>query len=146
MAAPAADAGELARLRLRVAELEYENALLTLGEHRREQHDANATATGANALESTGATIDPYVAAELIELRTRLLQAESTIATLKENSTTTSFTSEGPLGQRLLEKCRRLMKENDRLGEALVTSRISQLEQGGHFLQERDAIVTNQLR
>ncbi|EZG55082.1 hypothetical protein GNI_118420, partial [Gregarina niphandrodes] len=126
---------EVSSLKSRIAELEYENALLIL-EKEEGQLAEMPTSVGS---------IDPFVVAEITELRVRLGQAENTVATLKENSTTTSFTSEGPLGQRLLEKCRRLMKENDRLGEALVTSRISQLEQGGHFLQEKEAVMVTQL-
>eukprot|EP01056_Protomagalhaensia_sp_Gyna25_P005323 Protomagalhaensia_sp_Gyna_25__5322@NODE_66_length_5710_cov_131_847117_g49_i0_p4_GENE_NODE_66_length_5710_cov_131_847117_g49_i0NODE_66_length_5710_cov_131_847117_g49_i0_p4_ORF_typecomplete_len273_score31_66Wtap/PF17098_5/1_2e15Wtap/PF17098_5/32MAD/PF05557_13/0_073MAD/PF05557_13/0_82CHASE3/PF05227_13/0_04CHASE3/PF05227_13/9_4e02Herpes_BLRF2/PF05812_12/17Herpes_BLRF2/PF05812_12/49Herpes_BLRF2/PF05812_12/3_2TMF_DNA_bd/PF12329_8/16TMF_DNA_bd/PF12329_8/4_8e03TMF_DNA_bd/PF12329_8/0_24TTKRSYEDQ/PF10212_ len=91
--------------------------------------------------------VDPAVALEITQLRSRLQSAESELKTLKENySIMSSFTSEGPLGKRLLERCRKLLRENEQLGECLIASKVAKKEQHEIFTEEKVKFLMSQLR
>eukprot|EP01054_Gregarina_sp_Poly1_P000454 Gregarina_sp_Poly_1__453@NODE_110_length_13975_cov_113_221887_g97_i0_p3_GENE_NODE_110_length_13975_cov_113_221887_g97_i0NODE_110_length_13975_cov_113_221887_g97_i0_p3_ORF_typecomplete_len337_score61_88Wtap/PF17098_5/5_5e12Wtap/PF17098_5/0_13ZapB/PF06005_12/2_8e02ZapB/PF06005_12/1_5e02ZapB/PF06005_12/61ZapB/PF06005_12/0_0025Myosin_tail_1/PF01576_19/0_0051Spc42p/PF11544_8/0_0035TACC_C/PF05010_14/86TACC_C/PF05010_14/0_021DUF812/PF05667_11/0_043MAD/PF05557_13/1_9MAD/PF05557_13/0_27CCDC92/PF14916_6/1 len=98
-------------------------------------------------LEGDRVLVDPAVALEMVQLRARLQASESELKTLKENfNIMTSFTGEGPLGKRLLEKCRKLLRENEQLGECLIASKAAKKEQHELFAEEKTKFLMNQLR
>eukprot|EP01055_Gregarina_sp_Pseudo9_P005468 Gregarina_sp_Pseudo_9__5467@NODE_692_length_2362_cov_6_974171_g654_i0_p2_GENE_NODE_692_length_2362_cov_6_974171_g654_i0NODE_692_length_2362_cov_6_974171_g654_i0_p2_ORF_typecomplete_len335_score50_94Wtap/PF17098_5/3_6e02Wtap/PF17098_5/3_5e14Wtap/PF17098_5/0_51Myosin_tail_1/PF01576_19/0_0091TACC_C/PF05010_14/3_5e03TACC_C/PF05010_14/62TACC_C/PF05010_14/0_016DUF4164/PF13747_6/1_2e02DUF4164/PF13747_6/0_076FlaC_arch/PF05377_11/1_4e02FlaC_arch/PF05377_11/2_1DUF4201/PF13870_6/2_1DUF4201/PF13870_6/3_4IPP len=115
-------------------------------------NDRDATSDNEPLSESAGfdgdrILIDPAVALEMTQLRARLQASEAELKTLKENvSIMTSFTGEGPLGKRLLEKCRKLLRENEQLGECLIASKLAKKEQHDLFTEEKTKFLMSQLR
>lgn len=51
-----------------------------------------------------------------------------------------------PLGRRLLDRCRKLLTENQQLGEAIVTSKIADADAGAIFQTEKEQFLVNQLK
>eukprot|EP01053_Blabericola_migrator_P001132 Blabericola_migrator_1__1131@NODE_128_length_13299_cov_164_804867_g113_i0_p7_GENE_NODE_128_length_13299_cov_164_804867_g113_i0NODE_128_length_13299_cov_164_804867_g113_i0_p7_ORF_typecomplete_len337_score70_46Wtap/PF17098_5/91Wtap/PF17098_5/1_9e10Wtap/PF17098_5/35HOOK/PF05622_12/1_4e02HOOK/PF05622_12/0_023TSC22/PF01166_18/31TSC22/PF01166_18/6_5e02TSC22/PF01166_18/4_2Sec34/PF04136_15/6_2e02Sec34/PF04136_15/0_15ZapB/PF06005_12/67ZapB/PF06005_12/36ZapB/PF06005_12/2_3HAP1_N/PF04849_13/16HAP1_N/PF0484 len=91
--------------------------------------------------------IDPAVAQEMIALKVRLGIAEEELKKTKGDfSIMTSFASEGPLGKRLLEKCRKLLKENEQLGECVIASKVAKRDQHELFTDEKIKFLMSQLK
>lgn len=126
------------------------NELLVLGEDNIQQDDRGDKSLSAEIdaedILNEKLKLDPLVALELRELRQRLYHSEQTVRILKEDASTCTFTSEGPLGRRLLDKCRKLIKENEELGEALLMARITPGDNAIAFHLERERFLTNQIR